>query len=107
MPRVTFIHPDGSATTVEGKIGHSVMETARDNNVAGVVAECGGAAMCATCHVFVDDPFVPMTGPRNDIEEEMLDLTATQRRSTSRLSCQIKLTEQMDGLIIHLPETQV
>lgn len=107
MPKVTFIHPDGTETTVEGRIGHSLMEVARDNNVTGIVAECGGAAMCATCHVFVDERFVTATGARNEIEEEMLDLTATQRRPTSRLSCQIKLVEAMEGLVLHLPGTQV
>lgn len=107
MLKVTFVQPDGTETTVEAKVGHSLMETARDNGVAGIVAECGGAAMCATCHVFVADSFVPITGSCNDIEEEMLEVTADERRSTSRLSCQIELTKEMDGLIVHLPETQV
>ena len=82
------------------------MVTARDNSVAGIVAECGGAAMCATCHVFVEEAQLGMVGERGEIEEEMLEVTSVPRRHTSRLSCQIELTEDMDGLIVHLPETQ-
>lgn len=107
MPTVTFVHPDGTETTVDAKVGRSLMETARDNGVAGIVAECGGAAMCATCHVFVAENFTSITGSCNHIEEEMLEMTAEERRATSRLSCQIELTNEMDGLIVHLPETQV
>lgn len=106
MPKVTFIEADGSQTIIQGKIGHTLMETARDNNVQGIVAECGGAAMCATCHVFVVESFWPVTGERKEIEEDMLDMSSVERRPDSRLSCQIELTEEMDGLIVHLPESQ-
>ncbi len=106
MPSVTFIAPDGTETVVDVAVGTSVMEAAIMNNVDGIVGECGGAINCATCHVYVQngDGFVlPEVSP---VEEEMLDATASERLPESRLSCQLFMTEAMDGLIVRLPEEQ-
>ncbi|WP_421851379.1 2Fe-2S iron-sulfur cluster-binding protein [Oricola sp.] len=106
MPKVTFVHPDGCRETVEGDSGVSIMQLATSKRIGGIIGECGGAAMCTTCHVFVDPAHVESTGNPNEIEDEMLEVTATERQTTSRLGCQIVLTDQMDGLVLHLPETQ-
>ena len=106
MPRITFVSADGEATTVEAQ-GGSVMQAALAGNVGGIVAECGGAMMCATCHVYVDDDWRSAVGPASDDERGMLDFAASEVKSSSRLSCQIAVTDALDGLTVHLPETQV
>ena len=106
MPKVTFVHPDGRRETVSGKAGTTVMHLATGNMVEGIIGECGGAAMCATCHVIVDPAFFSTLTKADGIEDDMLDVTASERQPTSRLGCQIVLTDEMDGLIVHLPETQ-
>jgi ferredoxin, 2Fe-2S len=105
MPKVTFIEHDGAARTVEGEVGWTVMETALRNGVTGIVAECGGACACATCLVHVDDAWSKIVGAASSEEEEMLD-TAFDLKPTSRLSCQIKVTEALDGLVVHTPAYQ-
>ncbi len=103
MPRVFFVHDNGSVDEIEAEVGSSVMQTAMKIGVEGIIGECGGSAMCATCHVFVDPEWEEATGERNDVEEEMLNDTEVPRQDNSRLSCQIKVTEAMDGLRLYIP----
>ena len=105
MPKITFIEHDGTVHTVEAEIGSTVMETALRNDVTSIVAECGGACTCATCLVHVDENWSPVVGPPSAEEEDMLDF-AFEVKPTSRLSCQIKVTEALDGLIVHTPAYQ-
>jgi 2Fe-2S ferredoxin len=105
MPKITFIEHDGTMHTVEAEIGSTVMETALKNDVSSIVAECGGACSCATCMVYVDEKWSPVVGPPSAQEEDMLDF-AFEVRPTSRLSCQIKVTEELDGLIVRTPSYQ-
>ena len=105
MPRITFIEHNGTARTVEGEAGSTVMETAIRNAVPGIEAECGGACACATCHVYVDEAFAAETGRPSAMEESMLDF-ADNVQPNSRLSCQIRVTDDLDGLIVRLPESQ-
>ncbi|MDP2618723.1 MAG: 2Fe-2S iron-sulfur cluster-binding protein [Hyphomicrobiales bacterium] len=105
MARITFVLPDGTHREVEAKAGATVMETAIKNDIPGIVAECGGACACATCHVYIDADWTEATGTPSEMEEDMLDF-AFDVRATSRLSCQIAITEEMDGLIVHVPEHQ-
>jgi ferredoxin, 2Fe-2S len=105
MAQVTYIQCNGEAHVVDVKPGLSVMEGAVKNNVPGVDADCGGACACATCHVFVDPAWQGLTGVRNPLEESMLDF-AENTTADSRLSCQIRVTEALDGLVVRLPESQ-
>src|SRR5471032_2833836 len=102
MPKITFIEHDGTVHTVEAEVGSTVMETALRNNVSSIVAECGGSCTCATCLVHVDEAWSKIVGPPSEDEEEMLD-TAFEVKPTSRLSCQIKVTQALDGLIVRTP----
>jgi ferredoxin, 2Fe-2S len=107
MPKVTYVSSDGSRRAVEVPVGTSVMQAAIANGIDGIVAECGGSLMCATCHVYVDEVDlgrVPAVGP---VEAEMLECTAAERRTTSRLSCQLVVLPALDGLVVHLPATQI
>ena len=106
MSKVTFTDPTGDTRAVDANPGDSVMETAVRNGVPGIVAECGGSLSCATCHVFVDPHDFPSLPPMEDMEDEMLYGAAVDRQETSRLSCQIRVTEDMD-LHVTTPETQV
>lgn len=105
MPKITYIDHDGTARTVEAEVGTTVMEAAIRNGIPGIVAECGGACSCATCHVHVDEAWKDKVGPPSPMEEDMLDF-AFDVRPTSRLSCQIKVTEELDGLVVHTPAQQ-
>jgi len=105
MAKITFIQPDGTEQIVEAENGSTVMETAKKNLVDGIEAECGGACACATCHVFVDEAWREKTGGPSEMEEDMLDF-AFDVRPSSRLSCQIKVTDALDGLIVRVPEKQ-
>lgn len=105
MPNITFIDPDGTSHTVDGELGSTVMETAIKNNIAGIEAECGGACACATCHVYVDDAWREIVGGPSPMEEDMLDFGYDVKPS-SRLSCQIKVTPELEGLIVRVPERQ-
>jgi 2Fe-2S ferredoxin len=107
MPKVTYIQPDGVETTLDARDGDSVMETAVKNGVRGIVAECGGACACATCHVFVDEAFAAKVGEPGDLEDDMLDGAASDRQPTSRLSCQIKMSADLDGLVVRIAPEQV
>ena len=106
MIDVTFITDDGVATTVKGNVGDSIMMTALAGKIAGIVAECGGAMMCATCHVYVDESFMDKVGEPDDMEKQMLQFAADVHPN-SRLSCQINVTEDLDGLTVSLPEFQM
>ena len=106
MPRVTYIQPDGASETIEADDGATVMHTAVTNGVAGVLADCGGACSCATCHVYIDEAWLDRVDPPSEDELGMLECTASERRANSRLSCQIELSESLDGLVVRTPETQ-
>jgi 2Fe-2S ferredoxin len=91
MTIINYISPDGTQTTIDARDGDSVMETAVKNGVQGIVAECGGACACATCHVYVDEKFSDLCDAPSDLEDDMLDGTAAERLNNSRLSCQLKV----------------
>ena len=105
MAKITFVQPDGTSQTVTAEAGLTVMEAAKLNNIAGIEAECGGACACATCHVYVDDAWRDATGKPSDMEEDMLDF-AFDVREGSRLSCQMKVTAAIDGLVVRVPAKQ-
>ncbi len=105
MTKITIIAYDGTRYDIDGQNGSSVMENAVRNSVPGIEAECGGACACATCHVYVDDAWSEVVGAPEVMEEDMLDF-AYEVRPTSRLSCQIKLRDELDGLIVRVPERQ-
>ena len=105
MPKITYIAFDGNETTVDAKEGMSVMQTAVNNGVDGIVAECGGACSCATCHVYVEQEWFDKLPEAQNMEKEMLDFVMSPQ-PTSRLSCQIKVTAELDGLVVNTPESQ-
>ena len=105
MPKITYIDASGNERTVEGKNGMTVMETAIKHNVPGIDADCGGACACATCHVYVDGAFADKVGKPSAMEQSMLDF-AENVKETSRLSCQIKIRDDLDGLKVTTPESQ-
>jgi 2Fe-2S ferredoxin len=105
MVKVTYIEHNGAVREVDGESGQTVMETAIKHAVRGIVAECGGACSCATCHVYVDDAWKEKTGGPSPMEEDMLDF-AFEVRPNSRLSCQIKVSESLDGLVVTTPPKQ-
>jgi 2Fe-2S ferredoxin len=106
LPKVIFVGSAGPEYTVDATVGDSVMAAAVKNGVPGIVAECGGNQSCATCHVWVREEFAPLVGPPNEMEEDLLDLAVAERRSTSRLSCQIRVTQDLGGLIVDIPPEQ-
>lgn len=106
MPDITFILADGSERGLEAPEGVSVMAAATGAGVPGIVAECGGSAMCATCHVYVDETWADKLPAPLANELELLECTAAERGPTSRLSCQIRLTAAMQGLVVRIPERQ-
>jgi len=103
--KITFIQPDGASQVVDAEPGVTVMEAAKLNDVPGIEAECGGACACATCHVYVDAAWGEKTGKPAEMEEDMLDF-AFDVRPESRLSCQIKVTSELDGLVLRVPGKQ-
>ncbi len=103
--KVTFVEHDGSTHTVDAEIGSTVMEAAMRNGIDAIVAECGGSCTCATCLVHVDEKWSEIVGPPSSEEEDMLDM-AFEVKPTSRLACQIKVTEALDGLVVHTPAYQ-
>ncbi len=105
MPKITYIEPNETAHTVEAEVGSTVMEAAIQNGISGIEAECGGACACATCHVYVDEAWREKTGEPSPMEEDMLDF-GYDIRPNSRLSCQIKVTPDLDGLVVRIPERQ-
>jgi 2Fe-2S ferredoxin len=106
MPTITYIDQDGTERTVEAEVGSTVMETAINNDVPGILATCGGSCSCATCHVYVDEEWFDRLPPPEIDELDMLD-TAHDVEPTSRLSCQITVTEEIDGLVVRTPLRQI
>ena len=106
MPNVTYIAHTGESQTIDVPIGMVVMEGAVRNGIDGIVAECGGACMCATCHVYVDEAWLPLLDPIGEEQEEMLGATAAERKPNSRLSCQIQMRYEFDGLVVRMPDRQ-
>ena len=107
MPTIHYILRDGSTRSVQAKAGASVMETAIQHNIRGIDAECGGSCSCATCHVYVDEAFVARLTPPDEMEDELLDGVASARTPASRLSCQLSMTAELDGLTVRVPESQI
>ena len=106
MPHITYISPNGATHTIDVPAGDSVMEGAIQNNIDGILAECGGALMCATCHVYVEPGHLDRLVPIQDDEEEMLGTTAADRLPNSRLSCQLKVTAELEGLVVRTAPRQ-
>ena len=107
MPKITYITFDGIKHTVDVPVGLTVMEGARDNNIPGIEADCGGACACSTCHVYVDDEWVDRLPQKEDMESDMLEFAFSPDDKTSRLTCQITITEDLEGLIVKMPEKQI
>ncbi|RIV39211.1 2Fe-2S iron-sulfur cluster-binding protein [Micromonospora radicis] len=107
MPKVFYTDADGVVRAIDGEVGDTVMELAVRNGVPGIVAECGGACVCATCHVYVRADFGDRLPPMDEQEDDMLDGAAAPRRPESRLSCQLTLTAELDGLSVTTPATQL
>ena len=105
MPKLTVVAFDGTRVDIDAASGSTVMENAVKNSVPGVEAECGGACACATCHVYVDEAWAEKVGSPEPMEEDMLDF-AFEPKPNSRLSCQVKMTDDFDGLVVHVPERQ-
>jgi len=107
MPIITFIRPDNRPENIEASIGESAMQVATRHGIDEIVAECGGNAICATCHVYVDENWIGRLAAMSEDENALLDGVAAERQPTSRLSCQIKLEQDLDGLVLRLPERQL
>ena len=105
MPKITFIDATGETQIVEASVGQSVMEAATGNMIRGIIGECGGSCSCATCHVYVEQPWFDQLAPPDEMEAGMLE-GAVEPGPLSRLSCQIKVTEELDGLVARVPAGQ-
>jgi ferredoxin, 2Fe-2S len=106
MPKIIYRQADGREDAVEVPLGWSLMEAAIQNDIAGIVAECGGGCACATCHVYVGQGSKVELPEIGDMEGDMLECTSAERRDSSRLSCQLRMTAELDGLVVDIPETQ-
>ena len=106
MPKVKFKKGEDDRE-IEIPVGWTVMEGAVQNDIDGILAECGGGCACATCHVYVDNEYLQLTTPMSDVEADMLECVAAERKDNSRLSCQIRMSEQLEGIMIEIPETQL
>ncbi|PIE08687.1 MAG: 2Fe-2S ferredoxin [Rhodobacterales bacterium] len=107
MAKITYIEHNGTEHVVEVKNGLTVMEGARDNGVPGIEADCGGACACSTCHVYVAEDWVDRIPEKGPMEADMLDFAWQPDPRRSRLTCQIQVTDAVDGLVVHLPEKQI
>jgi len=105
MAKIIYITSDGTRYETEVENGYSVMEGAINNDIGGIVAECGGACACATCHSYVDEAWMDKMPPMDDMEDSMLD-AAFKRKDNSRLTCQIEVNDGLDGLIIHVADNE-
>lgn len=105
MPKITYITPKGERHEVEVENGYTVMEGAVNNNIEGIVAECGGACACATCHAYIDESWLDKVAELDDMEDSMLD-AAYERKDNSRLTCQIEVTDALDGLLVHVADNE-
>jgi 2Fe-2S ferredoxin len=106
MPNVTFIEHNGTERTVDIPTGYTIMSGSAKFEVPGIVGECGGFCNCATCHVYIDEPFLAKLPVLTEHEDEMLEGTVSERKPTSRLGCQITITEALDGMVVRTPEAQ-
>ena len=107
MAKITYVEHGGTEHTVDVANGLTVMEGARDNNIPGIEADCGGACACSTCHVYVHADWVEKIPAMDDMEEDMLDFAFEPDPARSRLTCQIKVTDELDGLVVQMPEKQI
>jgi 2Fe-2S ferredoxin len=107
MAKITYIEHGGKQHVVEVANGMTVMEGARDNNIPGIEADCGGACACSTCHVYVDAAWVEKIPAKDDMETDMLDFAFEPDETRSRLTCQMKVTDALDGLVVQMPEKQI
>jgi 2Fe-2S ferredoxin len=105
MASITYIEFNGQEHRIEAEPGTTVMENAKKNGIPGIDADCGGGCSCGTCHVYVDPAWQAVVGPRNSLEDATIDFSC-EVKSNSRLSCQIKVTEELDGLVVRMPESQ-
>lgn len=106
MPEIIFVEPSGTERRIAVEIGQSIMKAAVNNGIDGIEAVCGGVCACATCHVYVRNDWIDALPPPDELEEGMLEETSAERRPNSRLSCQIKLGEELDGLVITIPVSE-
>ncbi|MGP6086624.1 2Fe-2S iron-sulfur cluster-binding protein [Antarctobacter jejuensis] len=107
MAKITYIEHNGTEHVVDVPNGLTVMEGARDNNIPGIEADCGGACACSTCHVYVAEDWVEKLPGREDMEEDMLDFAYEPDPKRSRLTCQLRVTDELDGLVVQMPEKQI
>lgn len=107
MAKITYIEHNGTEHIVDVPNGLTVMEGARDNNIPGIEADCGGACACSTCHVYVAEDWVEKLPKREDMEEDMLDFAFEPDPKRSRLTCQLRVTDALDGLVVQMPEKQI
>lgn len=105
MPKVNYVTADGTRHEVEVENGYSVMEGAINSNIDGIIAECGGACACATCHAYIDDAWLDKMPEMDDMEDSMLD-AAYERKDNSRLTCQLEMNDAWDGLVVHIGENE-
>lgn len=105
MPKITYIAFDGTRTEIKADPGTNLMQLALDNNIRGIDGDCGGNCACATCHIYVEEALSAQHVELDEMEDAMLDMTA-MRKANSRLGCQIEVTEEMDGMVVHMPEAQ-
>lgn len=106
MLQIRYVSVDGDTTVVDAAVGDSVMSAAVRNGVPGIIGECGGNNSCATCHVWVREEFRDRVGGPGDLEEDLLDMAVEERRDGSRLSCQIAMSDELDGLVVDVPPSQ-
>ncbi len=106
MPNITYIEPNGTAKTFDLPMGATLMEGAVQNGVQGIVAECGGSCMCATCHIYVEEEFVDLLPEMEEEEDEMLEGATAERKPNSRLGCQVRATNKLEGLVVRIPDIQ-
>ena len=107
MAKITYIEHNGTKHEIDVANGMTVMEGARDNNIPGIEADCGGACACSTCHVYIDPEWVEKIPAKDDMEADMLDFAWQPDAARSRLTCQLKVTDALDGLIVQMPEKQI
>lgn len=105
MPKVIYVSHSGAQTTLDVPAGTSVMRGAVNNNLPGIDADCGGECACATCHVYIDDAWMDRVPPADEVERSMIEFVVSPKPS-SRLCCQVKVTDDLDGLVVHLPVSQ-
>jgi 2Fe-2S ferredoxin len=107
VPKITLIQHTGDAHTLEVEAGNTVMEAAITNAIDGIIGECGGCCSCATCHCYVDEQWLDKLPARSELENEMLEFASSEARSNSRLACQVEITDELEGMVVRLPETQL